>query len=361
MSEIRPMRREDVAEVAELYRLVDHSDWRIAPTEVPSWLTRTLFDHPWFDPEIPSLVYLDDSGEIVGFIGSHVRRMRFDGEPVRMAVSSSLIAHPRVRGRGIGAILCRRYMAGPQELTSTDSATEEMRQIFELIGGQMMHPSSMVWARVFTPASYVGNRILQANVHVRHRVKPWARKSLPPLDALATRAIPYFHTPEALESTDEPLTPELVMENLPLVTRSLRLTPDYDLPFLRWLFSELPQSRTWGTPYGRLVRDNNARVLGWYVYYVLPGEGCHVMQIAARDRHAGTVLDNLFAHAVRHGGGAVQGRVEAHILAPLSHRGAVFRFSPRSLIHSKHSDLLGAVTSGQALLTHLDGQWWMTT
>ena len=152
-----------------------------------------------------------------------------------------------------------------------------------------------------------------------------------------------------------------MLEHLPHLTRSLRLIPDYDLPFLRWLFAELPQSHTWGTPQARLVRDGGGRVLGWYVYYLLPGEGCHVMQIAARDRHAGAVLESLFAHAARHGGGAVQGRVEAHLLAALANRGAMFRFSPRSLVHSANSELLGALTSGHALLTHLDGQWWMTT
>jgi hypothetical protein len=352
---------EDVAEVAELYRLVDSSDWRIPPAEVPAWLMCTLFDHPWFDPDIPSLVYVDDSGEILGFIGSHVRRMRFEGEPVRMAVSGPLIAHPRVRSRGVGAMLCRRYMSGKQELTVTDSATEEMRKIFELIGGQMMHPGSMAWARVFRPASYLGNRVLHANVHVRHRIKPQARKPLPLVDALTVRAIRYFNPPQSTETIDEPLTPELLIENLPLVTRSLRLIPDYDLEFLRWLFAELPQSRTWGTPHQRLVRDDRGRVLGWYVYYSLPGEACQVMQVAARDRYEGAVLDNLFAHAVGQGGAAVKGRVEARILPSLSHRGAVFRFTPRSLIHCKDTDLLGAVTSGQALLTHLEGQWWTTT
>ena len=33
----------------------------------------------------------------------------------------------------------------------------------------------------------------------------------------------------------------------------------------------------------------------------------------------------------------------------------------RSLVHSANTDLLGAITSGHALLTQLDGQWWMTT
>ncbi len=361
MSEIRPLRLQDIDEVAELYRLVNNTDWLIPAAEVPSWLRRMLFEHPWVDPEIPSLIYVDDGGEIMGFIASHVRRMRFDGEPVRMAVTGPLAAHPRARGRGVGALLCRHHFAGAQDLTTTDSASEEMRQIYELIGGQMMHPSSIVWARVLHPWSYLGNRALHANAHVRHRVKPWARRALPLLDPPTERAIRYFRTPEPLDSTDEPLTAELMLEHLPLVTRSLRLVPDYDLSFLRWLLAELGQSRTWGAPQQRLVRDGDGRVLGWYVYYLKPGEGCHVMQIATRDRHAGAVLENLFAHAARHGGGAVQGRVEAHVLAALANHRAVFRFSPRSLIHSTNSELLGAVTSGHALLTHLDGQWWMAT
>ena len=147
----------------------------------------------------------------------------------------------------------------------------------------------------------------------------------------------------------------------PLAPQVTALPPLAAYHDLRWLFAELPQSRSWGTPQRRLVRDGDGRVLGWYVYYLLRGEACQVMQIAARSRHAGTVLDNLLAHAARGGGGALHGRVEAHILAALAPRGAVFRFSPRSLVHSTNTDLLGALTSGQALLTQLDGQWWMTT
>jgi hypothetical protein len=360
MAEIRPMRREEVGEVAQLYRFIDKSDWRIPPAEVPRWFERTLFDHPWVDPEIPSLVYVD-GGEILGFIGSHVRRMRFDGEPVRLAAGGPLIAHTKVRNRGVGALLWRRYMAGPQDLTITDGASEQMRQIFELIGGQMMHPSSMIWLRVYRPWCYAGNRALHANIWVRHKVKPWLRRALPALDGPTTRLVPYFHPPTAAGTRDEELTPALVLEHLPAITRSLRLVPDYDERWLHWVFAELHNNRTWGEPQRRLVRDADGRVLGWYVYFLLPEESCQVLQIAAHDRHAGAVLDNLFAHAVARGGAAIQGRVEAHILPSLAHRGALFRFSARSLVHSRNAELLGAITSGHALLTRLEGEWWMAT
>ena len=109
------------------------------------------------------------------------------------------------------------------------------------------------------------------------------------------------------------------------------------------------------------ILNERGRVLGWYVYYALPGEGCQLLQLAAHERHEGAVLDNLFTHAIAQGGAAVQGRVEGRILPELAHRGALFRFSPRSLIFSRNTDLLGAVTSGHALLTRLEGEWWMAT
>jgi hypothetical protein len=360
MSEIRAMLREEIPQVAELYRFVDKSDWRIPPEELPTWLDRTLFGHPWVDPEIPSLVYVDNSGEILGFVGSHVRRMRFEGQPIRMTAGGPLIAHPKVRNLGVGARLLRSLFTGPQDLTITDGASDEIRQIFELVGGQMMHPS-MVWARVFRPVSYVGNRLMHANAIVRERVKPWARRVLPLLDVPASHANRYFAPPSHAGTVDELLTPELVLENMSLVTRSLRLAPDYDQPMLEWLFAELGHNRTWGAPQRRLVRDGSGRVLGWYVYYALKDEGCQLLQLAARERHEGAVLDNLFAHAIAHGGAAVQGRVEGRIVAELAHRGALFRFSPRSLIYSRDANLLGAVTSGHALLTRLEGEWWMAT
>jgi hypothetical protein len=361
MSEMRAMRREEIPEVAALYKVVDASDWRIPPAELAPWLERTLFENPWFDPEIPSLVYVDDTGEILGFIGSHVRPMRFEGRPVRMAAGGPLIAHPKVRNLAVGARLLRRFFDGAQDLTITDGASDEIRQIFELVGGQMMHPSSMVWVRVFRPWSYAGNRAMQINFRVREHIKPRARRVLPLLDIPIERGLRYFKAPTDLPTTDEELTPELMLESLPQVTSSLRLAPDYDLAGLEWLFAELPHNRTWGTPHRRLVRDRGGRMLGWYIYYALRDEACQVLQLAARERHTGAVLDNLFAHAVAQGGAAVQGRVEANMLADVAQRGGLFRFSARSLIHARDTDLLGAVTSGHALLTRLEGEWWMAS
>lgn len=361
MSEIRPLRREDVPELAELYREVDASDWRIPPAEVPEWLDRVLFDHPWVDPEIPTLVYVDDDGRLAGFVASHVRRMRFDGRPLRMAAAGPLIAHPRVRNRGVGALLWRAFLAGPQELTITDGASDEMRQIFERIGGHMLHPSCIAWARVYRPWRFAGDRALHRTVAMRERVKPRLAPVWSALDRPTARAVPFFRPPAPNGTTSEELTPELMLEHFGAITRRLRLVPDYDAPFLRWLFAELHHNRTWGEPVRRLVRGADGRAIGWYVYFLAPGEGCQVLQVAAHPLRTDAVLDDLLAHAVAHGAAAVQGRVEPHLLAPVAHRGAAFRYSPRSLVHARSAELLGVLAAGQALLTRLEGEWWMAT
>jgi hypothetical protein len=356
MSEIRPMATNEIPQIAELYRVADESDWRIPPSEVAGLFRRILVEDPWADPEIPTLVHVEDSGEITGFIGSHVRRMHFDDTTIRLASCGPLISHPKVRDRAVGPRLWRQYLAGPQELTITDGASDEMRQIFELIGGQMMHPSSMAWVRVYRPFGFTGSRVL----HQHQRSKALGERVWPGLD-LAARTLKYFRPPLAHSTTTELLTPQLVLEHMPVVTRSLRLFPAYDEVFLGWLFSELHDNRTWGQPIRRFVRDEKGRALGWYVYYLLRGEGCWVVQIAARDRHTGDVLDALFADAVEHGGAGLQGRVEPRLLAPLAHRGALFRYSARSLVHSRDPELLAVLAAGQALLTRLEGDWWMTT
>jgi hypothetical protein len=351
------MAEEEIPEVAALYREVDDSDWRIPASELLGFFRRIMLDDPWADPEIPTLVHVENSGEITGFIVSHVRRMQFDDTTIRLGSGGPLIAHPKVRNRAVGPRLWRQYLAGPQELTVADGASDEMREIFELIGGQMLHPSSMAWARVFRPFSFVGSRVL----HADPRRKALGSRVWPGLDLVTAKTVNYFRPPAGLRTSIEPLTPKLVLEHMPVMTRSLRLFPAYDETFLNWLFSELHDNRTWGEPVRRLVRDENGHALGWYVYFLLPGEGCQVIHVAARDRRAGDVLDAVFADVVEHGGAGVQGRVEPRLLAALAHRGCLFRYSARSLVHSRDPELLAVLAAGQALLTRLEGDWWMTT
>ena len=83
---IRPFTLEDVQQVADLYELVMRSKVGAASPALADYFRRIFFEHPWVDEEIPSLVHEDRAGRIAGFVGSHVRRMTFEGRLTRVGV-----------------------------------------------------------------------------------------------------------------------------------------------------------------------------------------------------------------------------------------------------------------------------------
>ena len=80
---VRPCRRDDLPQVAALYEAVVRSGRRSPPPRLEAYFERTFFGCPWADPEIPSLVYQGADGAILGFIGSHVRRLRAGSRTLR--------------------------------------------------------------------------------------------------------------------------------------------------------------------------------------------------------------------------------------------------------------------------------------
>lgn len=356
MSPIRPFVAADSAEVAGLYERVIRSGSRTPPPHLARYFERTFLEHPWADPEIPSLVYEDARRRLVGFIGSHVRRLRFDGEPIRMACSGQLVVAPEARREAPGAFLLREYLSGPQELTITDGANDRARRLWTGLGGETLHLSCLDWIRVLRPAA------VAAQYAARGRGGAAFRPAAPLIalvDAAGTRLPPFRSDARQPGGTVEELTPAALLGHLTAVTRGLRLYPDYDGAFLDWLFAEMAEVGTRGRLVRSLVRGRDGRLQGWYVAY-FPRRGVvEAVQVAAVERAAGHVLDRLFHEARRSGASAVRGRVEPSLLASLGARRCVLRYTGGSLAHSPRPEILAAVRRGQALLTRLEGEWWM--
>ncbi|MBA3375312.1 MAG: hypothetical protein H0U00_05795 [Actinobacteria bacterium] len=358
---IRPLERGDLPQAA-----ASISGGR-SSAALAAFLEETLFDHPWADPEIPSLVY-EDKGEIVGTIGASTRRMRFEGRPLRVVVSAYLWSHPRVRERGIGARLLRTLFAGPQELTITDGATDTVRRMWETLGGRTVHLNCFSFVRVFRPWRLGAERVLARRLS---RFGSLVGPASTPFDVITTRIARPRLAPITPEGEIEPLTPTAMVEHLTSVTASTRLHADYDSPYLEWLFARLDEidrhRLPWldgsecGAVWAELVR-NKGRVLGWYVCQFRPGSLCRVLQIAAADRRAPEVVQHLYSRAWKRGASAVVGRLEPRLVAPLARERGFVRYaqSGRMLVHAKDADVVGAVLSGDALLTRLDGEWWVS-
>jgi hypothetical protein len=379
LSSIRPLDPDDIPDVADLFERVVRSGSRASP-DLVSYFERTCLGHPWVDPEIPSLVYLDGEGKIVGFLGSHVRRLRLDGNEIRLACSGQLVVEPEARHGAAGALLTRRYLGGPQDLTITDGATGQIRRMWDRLGGETAGITSLAWTRVFRPwrfaARYLVGVLEKRRVPADRRdglVHPgtgprWAYllvRALSPvlslLDAITAAVAGRILRPRAPDAvTAEQLTPRAVIEQMRSLAQSLRLHPDYDEAFLTWLFDELASSTKRGRLVASLIRNRESGVLGWYVYYLKPGGISQVLQVALFDRDdAREVLDHLFHHASENRSTALRGRVEPRLVEPLSRRWCILRHSGEALVHSQRADVLAALASREAMLTMLEGEWWM--
>jgi GNAT superfamily N-acetyltransferase len=359
VSPIRALEREDLPRVCQLYERVVRSGTVDPPPQLLNYFERTLFDYPWADPEIPSLVFEDADGAILGFLGSHVRRLRVDGRPLRMACGGQLVTAPEARSRGVGALLLRRFRSGPQDLMITDGATDFVRQMCVGLGGQTLVHASIGWTKVFRPAATTLSWLSQ-----RNRGSGLARSLrlvAPALDGLAPAVLPeradLVPAQPAAEATE--LTVDALLEQMRDAPRWLRLHPDYDADYLRWLFAELAAVHDRGLPVRHLVHDRSGRVAGWYVYYLAPGGIAQVLQVAVPNGNPDLVLDHLLWHAAQGGAAAVQGRVEPVLYGSLRGRRCLLSRTQPAIVHSEDQHLLGLLGSAKSLLTRLEGEWWM--
>jgi len=356
MTGIRPLERGDIPQVAGLL-----SGRNSGSPRLTAFLERQLLDHPWSDPELPSLVCVAKTGEILGAIASNPVRMLFEGRPIHGVCSSYLVTHPS--GRGAGAILLRALLSGRQDLTFTDAATKTVRQMWERLGGRAVHLGCLYFVRLFRPWQLACDRA-RDRFSLGPLVAP-LKLGAAVLDRVSGSVAPGAFVPRELDGEAEPLAPADMIEYLPVITEA-RLHVNYDLAYLEWVFGELAKIDRSGLPWLRGTRGplwaelvrTDGRVVGWYVCYLRPGGICRLLQLAASEHSAEIVLGQLFHRAWKRGAAGVHGRLEPRLLAPLVNDFCLIRPGGRFLVHSRQEAITNAIVGGDALLTRLDGEWW---
>jgi hypothetical protein len=356
---IRPFLKEDIPQVADMFQrllLGDMPPMRmLSSAALPDYFEEIFFHNPWYDESIPSLVYEESDGKIIGFLGVAPRRMLFLDRPIRVAVSFHFMVEPEGRSSMAGVKLLKAFFAGPQDISLTDGAGQVGRRVWEGVGGATAWAYSLLWTRILRPARYALDLLAR-----RKTFSPFARALSPTCDladAAARRMLPRYFPDTPPQSSEEDLDVETFLRYLPQFSKVAALKPVYDEHSLRWLLKHAEQMKLFGDFKTALVRDASRKVIGWFMYYLKPGGMCTVFQFAAREGAINEILDSLFNHAWRRGASAITGRLYPRFMQELSDKRCYFhRGGGWMLVHSKNDKLLDVVQRGDAFLTGLEGE-----
>lgn len=352
MTGVRPCHPEDIPAIAALHNRVWHNNGSEAPEVPVAHFERVFFGHPFADPECRSLVYEDDAGRVVGCLGAMPRRMSMNGRAVRVAIAHNLVVDPSSRSTLAAVHLLRTFFAGSQDL-SVAEGNDPSRRVWEGLGGVTALAYGMRWTRPLRLAGYAV-AIVEPPATIALLMRPLGRVA----DAMLAR-LPWNPFPVAPPATSgETLTTDMMLDGLEECCASLTLRPEYDDRSLTWLLDLLAHMKGRGTLRGVMVRGAGGDRLGWYLYYAIRTGVGAVVQIAARERFLGAVLEHLFHDAWRQGVAAVSGQLEPRFTRELSARHCLFRDSGASmLVYARAPKLLAAIQAGEAFFSRLDGEW----
>lgn len=355
---IRPLRREDIPAIVALRRQVFRFSERADAGALARYLEAIFFRNPWTDPGLPSLVYEDATGDLCGFVGVVPRRMLFRGEPIRVAVGTQLMVVPSRRGALIGRRLVHAFISGPQDLSLSDTANEAARRLWEAVGGETSVLLSMTWTLPLRPYSHALGR--QRGTWLGRGLALATRPLAAAADALVPRAwggAPWRLPPEG---RTEALDASSLLAHFSDVAGAPALRPVYEDGSLEWLLRQAADKRQFGRMRRVLARTAAGEVAGWFLYYLARGGTAEVVQMVAARARQELVFDHLCHHAWRRGATAISGRVDPALMPVLAGREARLSLEgPWVLVHARPEILL-AIEHGDALLSRLEGEWWLS-
>ena len=357
-SAVRPFVENDLRPVADLWWNFLRHRKGPAPLTVLSYFNDLYFgDPPWIDSALPSLVYEDQNGRIAGFLGVIRRNMFACGRSIRVAFGGNFVVHPEARSTPAGLQLLKSYMAGDQDLSLTDSANDLSRVLMERLGFRTIVPYSMSWAHPLRPSRYAVHAISSAlSPFLSASLKLAAKPICCAVDHVASKFSPFRPIKSSLHAAE--LDVETLLQCLAESSSGFGLWPEYDVHSLTCLLAFMEKTHPHEDLRRVIVRDDQQRVVGWYIYYAKAGAVAQVVQIGGERKFTKDVLDHLFFDAWKQGSIAVHGVVRSDLIPDFWEKGCFFTCRGGwTLARSSHPELIELLESADACLSRLDGEW----
>jgi hypothetical protein len=152
LSEVRDCQPADLGDVARLFVKAFRKGPGQSLPAISDYLQALYFGNPWVDPALPSIVAERD-GVIIGFLGVVPLPIRFDRRSLRLAIGGNLMVDSDERDPMVAMRILRRYFAGAQDVSFTDTATPQAVRLWAAQGGTVARFHSMRWLIPLRPGS----------------------------------------------------------------------------------------------------------------------------------------------------------------------------------------------------------------
>ncbi|MEH3145232.1 MAG: GNAT family N-acetyltransferase [Methylobacterium frigidaeris] len=363
---VGPFRAADVPVVAALYRRVFERTGEPPGGDLRDHLAGVFLRGASADADLPSLVVRRGEA-VIGFMGCVPLRFAVDGRERRAALASTIMVDPERAGPLAGARLMRTFLAGPQDLSLGETASETTEAMWRHCGGETLALYSLDWMRVINPAALAAGtlserlaslgalapagRALAAWVDGRLRRRRGAslRWSGHGSDAPAPR--------RALDDGDA--DPADIAAAAQGFVQRFAARPVWSPEAIARIVRDGASKRQYGEAVHRLVRDRRGTPVGAYILHGRAGRQARVVQFFAEPGAEEGVVDAMMALAAERGFTALRGRAQPWQLAALTSRRCVFFKSSASMGHARDPRLLAAFRSGEAFFTGYAGEGWL--
>ncbi len=315
MSEIRPLDLQDVPQVASMFMRVLRKEPGTPSSGLVEYLSRIFLEPPGHDPEIVSQVHVRDDGSVSGFIGVIPLALTLEDRPLRAAIASTYMVEDHENDPFAGARLLRRFLAGPQDISLTETANDISTTMWRKMRGTVLADYSLEWLRVIRPAAFMIEAAARA-ARLARLASPLAR----PFDALIRRSPMkrpgrISHRP----STGTVCCPEPIS-----TTTKQPASPAFFIRLSHASCMEGGGSRSDGGPFAQQAElwiDGTSQGIeplgfsvGMFLYYGDKARIGRTIQILAAPGHEGAVIDAMLADADQRGLAALRGRTQPALL-----------------------------------------------
>lgn len=362
MGQIRPLARDDLQTVADLLVRTFQRHQGVASPAMADYVGALFLELPDRQADIQPLIYEDDAGVVIGFMGMYAQQMQIGDKVLRAAIGHSLVVNPDAGDPTAGARLCRSFLQGPQDIAFSDRANTISTALWRGMGGLILPFYSLDWQRILRPAEAATFKV-RRRLHLLGSTAPL----LQAMDGLTARIArsrgravmepPSFPSrPNGLSRSDVHI--EELMKAIRVLVAEDVLYPVWSDAALRHQLEQAAQKRDLGPVVQQIVHDGSGRLVGAYIYHLKPHGFAHVLHVLTRRQLAGQVIDILLVDAYERGAFAIGGRAQHRLIEPLAERHASFSSTSRLVFSASDPEVTAAALAGQAVFGGLVGEAW---